>query len=153
MDHGEALLCKNFQVHVTRFIYNFCLYVPHGNCSVLRLAREIHVTTLVKDKLSGNNTKRHVHYTTYFHSFIKQEIPFISHRFCYSVLFMWKTEIHFIPGDSTVDTVVGSSLVRLTKSGTLLGTETLLGRSCDCLHGFIKSFSITVVKYDLLSEK
>ena len=30
MDHGEVLLGKNFQVHVTRFIYNFCLYVPHG---------------------------------------------------------------------------------------------------------------------------
>ena len=87
MDHGEALLGKNFQVHVTRFIYNFCLYVPHGKCSVIRFARGIHVTTLVKDKLSGNNTNRHVHHNTYFHSFIKQ-IPFISHRFCYGVLFM-----------------------------------------------------------------
>ena len=32
-----CLLGKSFQVHVTRFIYNFCLYVPHGKCSVLRL--------------------------------------------------------------------------------------------------------------------
>ena len=38
----------------------------------IRFARGIHVTTLVKDKLSGNNTNRHVHHNTFFHSFIKQ---------------------------------------------------------------------------------
>ena len=72
MGHGEALSGKNFQVHVTRFSYNFCLYVPHEKCSVLRFARGIHVTTLVKEKWSRNNTSRHVHHNTYFHSFIKQ---------------------------------------------------------------------------------
>ena len=87
MDHEEALLGKNFQVHVTRFIYDFCLSVPHGKCSVLRFAREIHVTTFVKDKLSGSDTNRNVHHNTNFYSFIKLDLKFSTKACCISFMF------------------------------------------------------------------